>query len=763
MRTLRTSPCLLILPLCLAGCASTTGGVSTKMKTVASVGDKQLPVVTGAPGSSVVADVQAPERPMRSEGRISGRVFDENGNPLPNVRVRLAVGNTPGGKLSNSTTDRTGAFTLNGLRSGSAYTVIAESESGQDYFSGRSDVRAPDTDVRITLSPEDVGTQNARASKASDRVRPVSERDQLPDEEPEIPRLSAGKPRVNVEDLPPALEAEVYDPPEATRAPAPALAPSRPSAPARGDRWRPVGSNGVTQQMPRQTLDREFGPASATQDPEAREVGVLAATPLAEDDGPNPLPPALEPDELPALEPEELPASQEDVNPLPPARERRRSASKVTDDTDPLPPAREPGQMSVTAPVEENPVDAVEEPDTAPEPSLSEGSPLPPAVEPSPESGPPPAEAELPAPALEPEQESPPGMPSDSSFLPPVVEAGNAENLATAPAAPSPEAPAGLLSGLPAPVEAPPEGLPAPAPAATAVAPAQGLAGSTPFETSPFEASPFESSPFDSAPSDSTSEAVNAPALAAAASDQSVFETSPEPAAADAAAPPDTRKRPTWKDLAALAPKAAKSPEGLKRAVSMPAAAPAIARQPTATQISTRAGPPPQQVRADLGEAFCDYDTKHRKINDFRLPDLEGRPVRFQELDADLVLIDFWGTWCQPCLKSIPHLVDLQKRMGSTKFKVVGIACEQGPPAEQAKKVATEVARLGINYPVLMSGMDGPCPLQDALKVQSYPTLILVDREGRILWRDQGATPVTLARLDRILTSASKSDTVRRY
>jgi hypothetical protein len=47
--------------------------------------------------------------------------------------------------------------------------------------------------------------------------------------------------------------------------------------------------------------------------------------------------------------------------------------------------------------------------------------------------------------------------------------------------------------------------------------------------------------------------------------------------------------------------------------------------------------------------------------------------------------------------------------------------------------------------------MDGTCPVQDALQIQFYPTMILLDRQGRILWREQGATEVTLARMDRFI------------
>ena len=174
MHTLRTSTSLLLLPLlCLAGCASTSG-VSSKMKTVASVGDKKYPVVTGEPGSSVVADVVPTEPSVRSKGRISGRVVDETGEPLPDVRVRLAVGKTPGGQVISATTDRTGAFTLNGVRAGSAHTVIAEWEDDQEFLTGRSVVNAPDTNVRITLAPS--GTESKTAMPRFDRTESVRSR-----------------------------------------------------------------------------------------------------------------------------------------------------------------------------------------------------------------------------------------------------------------------------------------------------------------------------------------------------------------------------------------------------------------------------------------------------------------------------------------------------------------------------------------------------------------------------------------------------------
>ncbi len=146
------------------------------------------------------------------------------------------------------------------------------------------------------------------------------------------------------------------------------------------------------------------------------------------------------------------------------------------------------------------------------------------------------------------------------------------------------------------------------------------------------------------------------------------------------------------------------------------------------------------------------------------MPDLEGKPVRFQDLDADYVLLDFWGTWCGPCLDEIPHLIALQKKYGPRRLMVVGIACEEVPPEQRKAKVEEVSRKLGINYPILLSSMDGkPCPVQQALQIHAMPTMILVDRRGQVVWRNTGSTPASRDRLDRVLASSmSRAATVRR-
>ncbi len=89
---------------------------------------------------------------------------------------------------------------------------------------------------------------------------------------------------------------------------------------------------------------------------------------------------------------------------------------------------------------------------------------------------------------------------------------------------------------------------------------------------------------------------------------------------------------------------------------------------------------------------------------------------------------------------STAHLIELQTKLAGKRFQVVGIACEKGPKArERQAEAAQAVKERGINYPVLVTTKGASCPVQKALEVQFYPTLVLLDRNGRILaasWRN---------------------------
>ena len=109
--------------------------------------------------------------------------------------------------------------------------------------------------------------------------------------------------------------------------------------------------------------------------------------------------------------------------------------------------------------------------------------------------------------------------------------------------------------------------------------------------------------------------------------------------------------------------------------------------------------------------------------------------------------------------------MQLQRAYGPKRIKVVGIAYEQVNDEDRTESVADAAQKLGINYPVLLGATEGISPLRDALHVQVYPTMILLDRQGRVLSRQEGATAQNFARLDRAVQTAlqpDRGDTARR-
>ncbi len=149
------------------GCSSTGGlarsGSDPKIQTIASVGDRPVATRAGGATSSAVADLDAQGSSRTSNDRVSGRVVDDRGDPVPNARVRVADGGLSGGRVAEATSDRAGGFTLRGLRPGSTYTVIAEYEGQGGWVDGRTEVRIPSTGVEIAVQADEPPADRRRA------------------------------------------------------------------------------------------------------------------------------------------------------------------------------------------------------------------------------------------------------------------------------------------------------------------------------------------------------------------------------------------------------------------------------------------------------------------------------------------------------------------------------------------------------------------------------------------------------------------------
>ena len=137
---------------------------------------------------------------------------------------------------------------------------------------------------------------------------------------------------------------------------------------------------------------------------------------------------------------------------------------------------------------------------------------------------------------------------------------------------------------------------------------------------------------------------------------------------------------------------------------------------------------------------FISYRVLHREPAvqavrpDLEFRDLAGAPHKLSEWNGKLLLVNFWATWCAPCLQEMPMLVEAQKAHGAHGLQIVGIAMDETEP------VARMSERLQLNYPV-MAGGEEIAKAMDALgdELGALPFSVLIAPDGRILDKRSGA------------------------
>jgi cytochrome c biogenesis protein CcmG, thiol:disulfide interchange protein DsbE len=112
--------------------------------------------------------------------------------------------------------------------------------------------------------------------------------------------------------------------------------------------------------------------------------------------------------------------------------------------------------------------------------------------------------------------------------------------------------------------------------------------------------------------------------------------------------------------------------------------------------------------------------------------DLTHRKIVLRSYRGKIVLLNFWATWCEPCLTEMPTFVEWQKQYGSQNFQVIGISMDDAAP-----EVIATVSRLKLNYPVLMGDEYLGA---DYGGVLGLPVTFLIDRDGKIHARYQGTS-----------------------
>ena len=118
---------------------------------------------------------------------------------------------------------------------------------------------------------------------------------------------------------------------------------------------------------------------------------------------------------------------------------------------------------------------------------------------------------------------------------------------------------------------------------------------------------------------------------------------------------------------------------------------------------------------------------------DFVLKSSTGNNLRLSEYRGDVVMINFWATWCGPCRQEMPLLDDLYGRYERVGFTLLGVNID-----DDSRRAMKMIEELGVNFPVLF---DESKDVSKLYAVEAMPVTVLVDREGTVRHVHHGYKP----------------------
>jgi thiol-disulfide isomerase/thioredoxin len=145
-------------------------------------------------------------------------------------------------------------------------------------------------------------------------------------------------------------------------------------------------------------------------------------------------------------------------------------------------------------------------------------------------------------------------------------------------------------------------------------------------------------------------------------------------------------------------------------------------------------------------------------IPEFALQDIDGRETSSANWAGKVVIINYWASWCPPCVREMPLLIQTQDELGAAGVQVVGIAVDR---LEDVKKF---IADYPVNYPILMANPEAVA-ISKRLgnRVEGLPFTVIFDRRGRRVFSHTGEiTEADLkAELDGLFTEQDRQPAIK--
>jgi peroxiredoxin len=148
---------------------------------------------------------------------------------------------------------------------------------------------------------------------------------------------------------------------------------------------------------------------------------------------------------------------------------------------------------------------------------------------------------------------------------------------------------------------------------------------------------------------------------------------------------------------------------------------PEPAQQTTQDRVEVKAVEEPTKSTVEKAPP----ETAGNAAPSFTLQDLSGNKVSLSDFKGKVVILDFWATWCPPCVMEIPHFVELYDQYKAQGFTMVGISLDRGGIGA----VEAFVRKYKVNYPILMT--DGRVDRVYG-GIKYIPTTFVIDAAGNI-------------------------------
>jgi len=122
----------------------------------------------------------------------------------------------------------------------------------------------------------------------------------------------------------------------------------------------------------------------------------------------------------------------------------------------------------------------------------------------------------------------------------------------------------------------------------------------------------------------------------------------------------------------------------------------------------------------------------------------DGREVDLSKLKGKVVLVDFWATWCGPCMRELPSVKAAYDKLHAKGFEIVGVSFDRNKGA-----LARVVKKENMEWPQYFEARTGEHRIGEKLGIESIPTMWLIDRMGNL--RDLDARSGLEARVEKLL------------